>query len=97
MPTYIGLVNWTEKGIQEVKDSPTRLDAVKGLMKGMGAEMTAFYMTMGAYDMVVVMEAPSDEVMAQAMLRINSGGHVRSTTLKAFPEADYRKLVAALG
>ena len=36
MTTYIVLVNWTERGIQEVKKSPHRLDAAKKLLKNMG-------------------------------------------------------------
>jgi uncharacterized protein with GYD domain len=51
---------------------------------------------MGRYDMVVVAEAPDDEAMAKIALAISSGGAVRTETLRAFPEDEYREIVAAL-
>jgi len=96
MPTYVSLLNYTHQGIQNIKDSPKRLDAAKKLLKGMGGELKAFYLTMGAYDIVVVAEAPSDEVMARFALAVGSAGNVRTTTLKAFTEAEYRKIIQGL-
>nr|NIV10800.1 GYD domain-containing protein [Fodinibius sp.] len=60
MPTYIILTNYTEKGIEHIKDSPSRLDAVKGLFKKMGAELKDFYLVQGRYDILVIAEAPND-------------------------------------
>ena len=68
MATYISLVNWTEQGIRDIKASPKRVDAVKALCRANGAEMTALYMTMGNYDLVSIIEAPSDEVVAKILL-----------------------------
>lgn len=96
MPTYVSLLNYTHQGIQNIKDSPKRLDAAKKLLKGMGGELKEFYLTMGAYDIVVVAEAPSDEVMARFALAVGSAGNVRTTTLKAFTEAEYRKIIQGL-
>ncbi|MBI2462417.1 MAG: GYD domain-containing protein [Candidatus Rokubacteria bacterium] len=96
MPTYVSLLNYTHQGIQNIKDSPKRLDAAKKLLKGMGGELKAFYLTMGAYDIVVVAEAPSDEAMARFALAVGSAGNVRTTTLKAFTEAEYRKIIQGL-
>jgi uncharacterized protein with GYD domain len=47
MVTYLMLLNWTDQGIRNVKDSPKRLDGVKKLAKDMGGEVKAFYMTLG--------------------------------------------------
>lgn len=96
MPTYVSLLNYTHQGIQNIKDSPKRLDAAKKLLKGMGGELKEFYLTMGAYDIVVVAEAPSDEAMARFALAVGSAGNVRTTTLKAFTEAEYRKIIQGL-
>ena len=54
MPTYISLVNYTQKGIENIKESPARLDKVKEAMKAAGGEFKAFFLTMGRYDMVVI-------------------------------------------
>lgn len=96
MATYISLVNYTQQGIQNIKDSPKRLDAVKKMLTDMGGELKDFYLTMGQYDIVTVIEAPSDEVVARFVLALGSRGNVRTTTLKAFPEAEYRKIMAGL-
>jgi len=97
MAQYIMLANWTEQGIRNVKDSPGRLDAAKELCRKHGAEITAFFMTMGRHDMVVVMQAPGDEAVAKVALALASGGNLRTETLKAFSEAEYRQIVQTLG
>lgn len=96
MPTYINLINYTDQGIRNIKDSPKRLDAAKKLLKDLGGELKQFYLTLGRYDIVVVAEAPSDEVIAKFALALGSLGNVRTTTLKAFTEAEYRKIIAGL-
>ena len=96
MPTYVTLLNWTQQGMQNVKDSPSRLEKAKAAMKAAGGEMKAFYMTMGQYDMVTVIEAPNDEVYAKTMLAISKTGSIKSETLRAFTEAEYSKIVGSL-
>jgi len=95
--TYILLISWTEQGIKTVKDSPKRLDAAKATLRDMGGAFKAFYLTMGDWDMVAVCEAPDDAIMARMALLLGMGGDVRTRTLKAFPEAAYREIVASLG
>jgi uncharacterized protein with GYD domain len=96
MPTYIALATWTQDGMSQVKDSPARLDAVKKMYEEAGARITAFYMTMGQHDMVVVAEAPDDETVARLALRIGSTGSVRTQSMKAFTEDEYRDVIASL-
>lgn len=96
MGMYISLVNWTDQGIKNVKESPGRLDAARQLAKKYGCQMTHFFMTIGAYDMVAMLEAPDDESAAKFSLALASGGSVRTTTLKAFSEDAYRKIIAGV-
>ena len=96
MATYIILSNYTDQGIRTVKDSPKRLDAAKKMLKNMGGEIKDFYLTMGSYDIAIVAEAPSDDVITKFALASGSLGNIRTTTLKAFPEAEYRKIIGAL-
>ena len=97
MPTYISLGNWTEQGIRNVKDAGKRIDAARQMMKDAGGELKAFYMTMGTYDLVTIVEAPSDEVVGKILLTIGGLGNIRTTTLRAFSEAETRKILASLG
>jgi uncharacterized protein with GYD domain len=96
MPTYITLGNWTEQGIRNVKDAPKRIDAARQLMKSAGGELKGYYLTMGAYDFVVISESPSDEVTAKILLTIAGQGNVRTVTLKAFDETQTRSILASL-
>ena len=96
MPTYISLVNYTQKGIENVKESPQRLDAAKKAFKEMGAELKEFYLVMGRYDMILVSEAPNDETVAKAALALGSLGNVRTESFRAFKEDEYRKIVSTL-
>lgn len=62
----------------------------------MGTEIKAFYLVMGQYDAVVVSEAPDDETAAKLALAIGSLGNIRTETLRAFAEDEFRKIIAAL-
>ena len=97
MPIYVALGSWTDQGIKHVKESGKRYDAFKGLIEQKGGKVHAFLMTMGAYDFVTTFDLPSDEAAAEVVLKLASGGNVRTQTLKAFDEAAYRKLTAAVG
>ncbi len=96
MGIYIALTNWTEQGIKSIKDSPGRVDGARALAKKYGCEMTHFFMTIGPYDMVAMLEAPDDDSAAEFMLALSSSGNIRTTTLKAFSEDAYRKIIAGL-
>jgi len=96
MAKYIILVNWTDQGIRSVKESPKRLDAARALAKKHGAELKDFYMTMGEFDMVSHIDAPNDESVAKFILGLGGSGNVRTKTLKAFSEDEYRKIIGSL-
>lgn len=96
MVTYVMLLNWTDQGIKNVKDSPKRLDAVKKLAKDLGGEVKSFYMTLGTYDLVLILDMPNNDKQAAFALKLGSSGNARSTTLKAFPEEDYRRILGTL-
>ena len=85
MPYYITLGNWTDQGIRNVKDSPKRVEAARKAVEKAGGKWQGIYYTMGQYDFVAIMEAPSDEAVMEIALAIGSQGNVRTTTLKAFP------------
>jgi uncharacterized protein with GYD domain len=96
MATYISLISYTDEGIRTIKESPRRQEAVKQLLRDLGGEVKEIYLTLGQYDLVSIVEAPSDEVMAKFLLAVGSHGHGRTTTLRAFPEPEYRRIVAGL-
>ena len=96
MPSYLSLINWTEQGIANVKDSPGRLDAAKQAIEAAGGRMIFFYMTMGEYDLATLIEAPDDETAARVLLALGAQGSIRTKTMRAFTEEEYRSIVGSL-
>ncbi|GAA0595171.1 GYD domain-containing protein [Craurococcus roseus] len=97
MPTYIAFGNWTDQGARAIRESPRRLDTAKRQLEEMGGRFAGFWMTMGEHDMVLIYETPDDAVAARFTLALGSLGSVRTRTMKAFPEAAYREIMASLG
>jgi len=96
MPTYVSLFNYTDQGIRNIKDSPKRLDASKKALKKLGGEMKAFYLTQGNFDGVLIFEVPNEEALTRFLLTTGAAGSVRTTTLRAYTEDEFRQHIAAL-
>jgi uncharacterized protein with GYD domain len=95
MPSYILLTQWTDQGIKNAKASPKRQQDAREMGKKFGVEWKHFFMTMGAYDFVLTVEAPDDAAVAKYVISLCSLGNVRTTTLKAFTETEYRAIINA--
>jgi len=96
MPHFVTLVRYTQQGISKVKDSPKRLDAGRKAAEKAGGKIHGWYLTMGKYDAEFISEFPSDDACAQFMLSLGALGNVTTETLKAFNEAEYRKIIGGL-
>lgn len=94
MATYISLINWTEKGIGQFKDTLERAEATKKLSARFGGTLKEIYWTVGPYDLVVISEAPDDESATAFSLVLGSQGNVRTTTLRAFSRNEMQRIVA---
>jgi uncharacterized protein with GYD domain len=96
MTTYIAMLKWTPKGLHEIRQSPSRLDAARKGFESMGVNMKTFYMVMGRYDCIIVLEAPDDTTLSKALLSVTSQGSITSETCRAFTEDEYRQITSAL-
>ncbi len=96
MATYITLVDFTKQGIGNIKESPKRLSAAKEAFRAFGGEMEQFYLALGRYDMILVAEAPNDEVVAKVALAVGSQGAVKTETFRVFNEDEYRNIIESL-
>ena len=96
MPHYVILWNWTDQGIRTVKDSPDRSASFGAELEKVGGKLVGVYYTMGQYDGVAIVEAPSDETIMSIMLGNASKGNFRSMTLKAFPMSETGKIIERL-
>jgi uncharacterized protein with GYD domain len=96
MPTYISMLKWTQQGLQNVKQSPARLDAARKGFESAGVKLKDFYMVTGQYDLVVILEAADDASLAKAILMASSSGSISSETCRAFNESEYRDIIRGL-
>lgn len=96
MPTYVTLMRFTDQGIRNIKEGPARLEAAKKLFQSAGAEIKSYYLALGNYDAIAVIEGPNDDVAARLALAIGAQGNVRTDTMRVFTEPEYRKLVSGL-
>jgi uncharacterized protein with GYD domain len=96
MPTYIIQSQWTEQGIRNVRESATRLDLGKKKLKEMGGEIKAFYLITGTYDMLAIVDVPDDATLARHLLWLGAQGNLRTQTVRAFTEDEFRGIVGAL-
>jgi uncharacterized protein with GYD domain len=94
--TYVVLVDWTEKGVQDFEGTVDRLEAAQNQFRPMGVEFDTYW-TLGAHDMVSIVEAPDDQTLAAAMLRAAALGNIRTTTLRAFRAEEMRSVIDKAG
>jgi len=96
MPTYVTLCKYTEQGIKAIKESPSRLERVRQGLKALGGELKSFHLVQGRFDAVVIAELPNDEAVAKFALTTGSQGNVRTETLRAFSEEEFRRIISGL-
>jgi uncharacterized protein with GYD domain len=95
MATYVVLLNFTDQGIRSVGDSPKRYDAFKAAAEKLEVQVKSAYWTVGAYDVVTILEG-SDEAVTAALLKLGSAGNVRTQTLRAFSAEEFARITGKI-
>jgi uncharacterized protein with GYD domain len=96
MPSYVCLIQFKDQGIRNIKDTVKRGDAAMAEAQKMGMKIVEEYWTMGAYDAVVIFEAPDDETMSAFILKVGSLGNVTGQTLRAFRRNEMEGILAKI-
>jgi len=96
MAKYIVLMNWTDQGIRNVKDTVKRARAARQAFEGMGVQMREIYWAIGPYDIVSMVEAPDDETATKAGLALGMQGNGRTITLRVFDEREMEGILKGL-
>ena len=96
MPTFIIMMNWTEQGIRNVKDAPKRAAAAKEMAKKVGVEIKQTYLTNGQFDLASVVESASGDNIAKFCMQVGALGNVRTSTVRAWSQDEYMKLISEL-
>ncbi len=96
MPTFIIMLNWTDQGIRNIKDAPKRAAAARELGKKVGVEIKQLFLTTGDSDLLAIVEAADGANLAKFCMAAGATGNVRTKTIRAWPEAEYMKLISEL-
>jgi uncharacterized protein with GYD domain len=97
MPSYVTLINWTDQGVRNFKDSVKRYEAAAAALGKRGVSFRDIYWTVGAYDLVAIIEADDEETATAGLLSIAAEGGIRTTTLRAFDTDEMRAVIAKAG
>ncbi len=97
MATYIVLSDWTQQGVANFDQTVDRYDAGVSQLEALGVSVKERYWTLGDHDMVSIIDAPNDEMLAAALLKLASLGNFRTTTLRAFSADEMRAVIARVG
>lgn len=95
MATYVTLASFTDQGIRNVKDSPDRLGAFRAMAEKLGVTIKSVHYTVGAYDIVTVVEG-SDEAVTSALLKLGSLGNIRTQTMRAFSPEEIETIISKM-
>lgn len=90
------LVKFTDQGIRNIKESPKRAEAFRGMCDKAGARAKDLYWTMGRYDIVLILEAPDEATMEAIAYSVGSLGNVRTETMRAFTAQETNQALAKL-
>jgi uncharacterized protein with GYD domain len=93
---YVSLLQFTEQGIRNVKDTIKRGTAATAEAEKMGVKVIDSFWTMGAYDVVLLLEAPNDETVSAFSLKICAQGNVKSQTMRAFSRKEMEGILAKI-
>ncbi|HEY7562510.1 MAG TPA: GYD domain-containing protein [Gaiellaceae bacterium] len=97
MPNYVSLINWTDQGVRNFKDTVDRYEAAQAAMGASGVTFKEAYWTVGSYDLVTVVEGSDDETATAALLGIAAQGNIRTTTMRAFSADEMRSVIQRAG
>ena len=96
MATFITTMHFTEQGIKAVRDTCERAAAFKATARKLGVKVTGLYWTLGAFDGVLVCEAPDEATATAALLHLGALGNVRTQTSRVFDPAEMQKILGLL-
>ena len=96
MRSYVILVNWTDEGVKNSRDTLKRAKAFGRLIESRGGKVREHLYTLGEYDIVMVTEFPDDDTAAAAVLQLASLGNVRTKTMRAFTDQETAAIIPLL-
>ncbi len=93
MPKYVVLYRFTAEGAKNIRDTVKRARQTREQTEKRGFKVQTLLWTQGPYDLVSVIDAPSEEAMMGAMANVVGAGNVSSTTMRAFDDKEMETIL----
>lgn len=97
MTTYVSLINWTDQGIRDFRDTTHRAEEFAKLVESSGGQVRELLWTVGEYDIVSVVDFPDEETGVAALLQVSAAGNIRSRTMRAFSSGEMSGIIGRTG
>lgn len=94
MPTYAVLYKYTPEGARTIRSTVKRAGRIRQANARAGFTIRDVFWTQGPYDMLAIVDAPSEEAMMGAMLNVVGAGNVTATTMRAFDAVEMGRILA---
>jgi uncharacterized protein with GYD domain len=96
MQTYIVLVNLTQQGITNFKEGPERVERFRQAVEASGGKLAGWYLTMGRYDVVSILQVTDAKIVAKLMLATEAMGTIRTETMRGFTLDEAKEIIAGM-
>lgn len=90
------MLTWTEQGVRNIKDTLNRAKKARESFSAKGAKLIDIYWTLGQFDLVIVFEAPDDEMATRLLMGLSMQGNVRSSTMRAFNDKEMERVMGSM-
>jgi uncharacterized protein with GYD domain len=97
MPTYVSLINWTDQGIKNFKDTTHRAQDFTNVVEKAGGHVRELLWTVGEYDIVSIVDFPDDETATASLLQVGALGNIRTKTMRAFDGMQMARIIERTG
>ncbi len=96
MATYITLLNFTDQGARNVRETTERERAFREVARKQGVTIRETFWTLGRFDVVSIVEADDDVAATALLLAVGEKGNVRTETLRAFSAEEMGAILGKL-
>ena len=96
MAMYVSLIQFTDQGIRNVKDTVKRGEATMAEAEKMGMKIIEECGRWALTTVVALFEAPDDETMTAFACKVSSLGNVKTQTMRAFRKEEMEGILAKI-
>jgi uncharacterized protein with GYD domain len=91
MQTYIALGHLTAQAKRNRAESLKSREKTWSEFQKKGLKITA-YDTLGPYDVVMILESPSEEIALKFLAAAGASGNIETTTMRAFTDEEMQRM-----